>query len=184
MNRFTMRMPDDFHLHLRSGNMLRAVLPYTARQFKRAIVMPNTVPPVLDAQDVAGYRDEILTASKGFGFEPLMTIQIVEATMPETIIKAKAAGVVAGKVYPRGMTTNSENGVYNYEAIYPALTAMEKRSMLALFHGESPDPAVFCLDREVKFLKTLKQIAVAFPQLKIVMEHVTTTKAVNCVAET
>ncbi len=181
--RFEMRMPDDFHLHLRSGEMLRAVLPHTARQFKRAIIMPNTTPPVLNDVDVRAYRQEIVTAPNCSGFEPLMTIQIIEATTPETIFQAKAAGAGAGKVYPRGMTTNSANGVYDYEKIYPVLAAMEECGMLVLFHGESPDPDAFCLDREAKFLKILKSVASAFPHLKIVMEHTTTAKAVDCVYE-
>jgi dihydroorotase len=184
MNRFTMRKPDDFHLHLRSGEMLRAVLPHTARQFKRAIIMPNTTPPILNDGDVRKYRQEIISAPGSLGFKPLMTIQIIEATTPETIFKAKAAGAVAGKVYPRGMTTNSANGVYDYEKIYhPILAAMEECGMLVLFHGESPDPDAFCLDRETKFLKILKGVANTFTRLKIVMEHVTTAEAVVCVRD-
>jgi dihydroorotase len=181
--RFEMRMPDDMHLHLRQGDMLKNVLPHTAAQFKRAVIMPNTQPPILNAASVCAYRGEILAAANSSGFEPLMTIQIIETTEPEQIIAAKKFGAVAGKVYPRGMTTNSENGVANYEAIYPALDAMEKCAMLALFHGESPDPDAFCLDRETKFLKILKEIAKAFPKLRIVMEHCTTAKAIDCVSE-
>jgi dihydroorotase len=181
--KFAMRMPDDFHLHLRSGGMLRAVLPHTARQFKRAIIMPNITVPALNDRDVRAYRKEILVAANGSGFQPLMTIQIVEDTKPETIFKAKEAGAIAGKVYPRGMTTNSTNGVSDYQTIFPALAAMQECNMLALFHGESPDPDVFCLDREAKFLAILKSVAKAFPRLKIVMEHVTTNKAVKCIAQ-
>jgi dihydroorotase len=112
-----------------------------------------------------------------------MTIQITENTKPETVFKAKEVGAIAGKVYPRGMTTNSENGVGDYKAIDPVLAAMQTCGMVALFHGESPNPDVFCLDREVKFLKTLKAIAAKFPRLKIVLEHVTTAEAVKCVTE-
>jgi dihydroorotase len=183
-NRFKMPAPDDLHLHLRDGDVLRAVLPYTAQQFRRALIMPNTTSPILNERDVMNYRDQIALAAYGSGhpeFEPLMSIQITEHTTPETIRWALVAGAVAGKVYPRGMTTNSENGVLDYRAIYPALTAMEECGMLALFHGESPNPKVFCLDREAKFLKILKRIATKFPRLKIVMEHVTTAKAVECV---
>jgi dihydroorotase len=186
MENFTMRMPDDFHLHLRDGNTLRAVLPHTARQFKRALIMPNTELPVLNERDVERYRDEIIKAShdSGFpGFEPLMTIQITESTSPALVPVAIGAGAIAGKIYPRGMTTNSENGVYDYKSIYPVLRKMEEYQMLALFHGESPKSGVFCLDREVKFLRILRQIAAAFPRLKIVMEHVTTERAVECVLE-
>jgi dihydroorotase len=185
MNRFTMRMPDDFHLHLRNGDMLRAVLPHTARWFKRAIIMPNTQPPVLNRDHVEKYRHEIINAAglSGFwGFQPLMTVQIIEATDSLTIHQASKAGAVAGKVYPRGMTTNSENGVLDYKTIYPALEVMQAIGMPVLFHGESPEPNAFCLDREQEFLVILKRIVAAFPRLKIVMEHVTTAKAVECVA--
>ena len=184
-----MRKGDDLHLHLRTGEMLRTVLPHTTRQFKRAVIMPNVTVKgrkytgVLDRYDMAVYRDEILASRDDIGFEPLMTIQIVEKTTPDMVRDAKAAGAIAGKVYPRGMTTNSENGVYDYEAIYPTLTAMQECGMLVLFHGESPDPDLFCLDREMKFLKILKDVAKTFPRLKIMMEHVTTAKAIECVAE-
>jgi dihydroorotase len=154
--------------------MLRAVLPHTMRQFKRAVIMPTTIPPILTPEDVVAYRKEILTEAHGSGFEPLMTIQITENTKPEIIPLAKAVGVVAGKVYPRGMTSHSENGVADYKAIYPVLRAMQECGMLALFHGESPEPDVFCLDREVKFLGILTDIAAEYPGLKIVMEHCTT----------
>ena len=179
---FEMRRPDDFHLHLREARMLNVVSSYL-RPFGRALVMPNTNPPILDAGNVRRYRNNILKASHPYSFEPLMTIQIVEGTRPGTVFEAKEAGAVAGKVYPRGMTTNSENGVLNYRAIYPALEAMQKCGMRACFHGESPDPDVFCLDRETRFLKILKEIAHVFPGLKIVLEHVTTAKAVECVTE-
>jgi dihydroorotase len=184
-----MRAGDDLHLHLRSGAMLRAVLPHTARQFKRAVIMPNAklknrdYTGIFDERDMEEYREEILSVADGYDFEPLMTIQVTERTTPQIILKTKAAGSIAGKVYPRGMTTNSENGVLNYPDIFPALGAMEECGMLALFHGESPDPNVFCLDREVEFLKTLKMIASTFPRLRIVLEHVTTAAAVECVAE-
>jgi dihydroorotase len=180
---FTMRKPDDFHLHLRNGALLRAVLPHTARQFKRAVIMPNTAQPILNRTDMCAYQTEILEAANGSGFQPLMTIQIVEDTMPRTVIEARKAGAVAGKIYPRGMTTNSANGVSNYRAIYPTLAAMQECGMVALFHGESPDLEVFCLDREVRFLKILKDIAQAFWELKIVMEHCTTARGVDCVTE-
>lgn len=180
---FKMRKPDDFHLHLRSGELLRAVLPFTVKQFSRAVIMPNTTPPVLTEWDAFTYREEILEAAKdvsgGSGFKPLMTIQIVEGTKPETVVKAKAAGVVAGKIYPRDLTTNAENGVSDYQAIYPALAAMEECGMHALFHGELHDPNGLCLDREAKFLPVLKDVAKKFSRLKIVMEHITTAKAVD-----
>ncbi len=181
MDQFKMRKPIDCHLHLRNGDVLRTVLPFTVKQFKRAVIMPNTEPPVLTGWDAFTYREEILAAANGSRFKPLMTIQIVEGTKPETIAKAKEAGVVAGKVYPRGLTTNSENGVSDYRKIYPALAAMEECGMLALFHGEMQDPNGLCLDWESKFFPTLKDIAKSFRCLKIVMEHITTARAVDCI---
>ena len=177
-----MRKPDDFHLHLRNGAMLRAVLPHSMRQFKRAIIMPNTTPPIRDVADLVRYRTEILDAVGTDGFEPLMTFEIVEATMPQSVKRMKKAGAIAGKIYPRSMTTNSEDGVEDYDTIYPVLAEMEQCNMPALFHGEAPDPTVFCLEREAKFLTILHDIARTFPRLKIVMEHVTTSKAVESIA--
>lgn len=179
MQQFTMRVPDDFHVHLRDGDMLRTVAPHTARQFKRAVVMPNLLPPVLTEMGVREYREKILAASQDTGFEPLMTIQITEDTMPETILAAKKAGAVAGKVYPRGMTTNSENGVADYDKLDDVFSAMQECGMLALFHGESPKPNVFCLDREEKFLNILYSIRLQFDRLKIVLEHCTTQAAID-----
>ena len=178
-NEFTMRMPDDFHLHLRNGAMLRAVLPHSARQFKRGLIMPNTVPAILCAWDMQKYEEEIAEAVGDSGFKTLMAIQITESTTPEMVVEAKEVGAIAGKVYPHGMTHNSENGVKNYDALFPPLGAMQECGMLALFHGESPERGVFCLDREAAFLRILTRTASSFPRLKMVMEHVTTAEAVN-----
>jgi dihydroorotase len=164
--------------------MLWDVLPHTAKWFKRAVVMPNTKPAIRSAAAAIAYRKEILNAAHGLGidgFEPLMTIEITEEMTPSMIHEASKADIVAGKIYPRGRTTNSADGVLHYELIYPVLGAMQDCDMLALFHGESPEPGVFCLDREEAFLETLEQIALDFPRLRIVMEHVTTKAAVECV---
>lgn len=164
--------------------MLEEVLPYTARQFQRALVMPNTEPPILTADDAMRYREEILSACGGrhrSSFEPLMSMQIVPETSPAQILAARHAGVIAGKIYPRGMTTNSENGVLDYEKLTPIYEAMESCGMVLSLHGESPDPMVFCLDREAAFLDTLRWIAERFPGLRIVLEHVTTERAVRTI---
>lgn len=178
--------PDDFHVHLRRGAMLHNVLPHTAEHFARALVMPNTDPPILTAEDVVAYEEEILSACSGRYrgyFEPLMTIQIVPQTTPAQVKAADRAGAVAGKIYPRGVTTNSQNGVMNYQALAPVFQAMQDYGMVLSLHGESPDPEVFCLDREAVFLETLNWIAEHFPGLRIVLEHVTTAAAVKVVLD-
>ena len=140
---------------------------------------------MLTAEDVVRYQGEILKAhgtfhdSKERAFEPLMTIQVVPGTTPQTIDKARRAGVVAGKVYPLGVTTNSENGVSDFDALDPVFEAMQEVGMVLSLHGESPDPTVFCLDREVEFLPIIVTIRSKFPRLKIVLEHVTTARAVG-----
>lgn len=173
---------DDMHLHFRRGKIMQAVVGFTAKQFKRAVVMPNTDPPILTADDAVKYWNEIRSCCTG-EFEPLMTIQITEATTPSMIIDAKKVGVVAGKIYPHGVTTNSHNGVSDFRKIARVLYTMQQENMLLLLHGESPDPNVFCLDREEKFLSTLQRISTGFPDLKIVLEHVTTSDAVCAVME-
>jgi len=176
---------DDLHCHLRRGKILESVAIFTARQFKRATIMPNTNPPILTAEDVIKYRHEIYECCWDDGwkeFEPLMTIQINDYTTPKMITQAKRAGVIAGKVYPQGVTTNSQNGVTNFGALYPVFREMQNLNMLLLLHGESPKPGVFCLDREEKFFSTLVAIAEEFPKLKIVLEHITTGKAVQVVS--
>ena len=134
-DRLTLLRPDDWHIHLRDG----AVLPHTvgdaARTFGRAIIMPNLVPPVTTATDATAYRERILAAAKGTAFEPLMTLYLTESMTPETIREAKAAGVVAAKLYPAGATTNSDSGVKDIRNVYPVLEAMADCSMLLLVHG-------------------------------------------------
>ncbi|MFH1761782.1 MAG: dihydroorotase [bacterium] len=178
---FTIRKGDDFHCHLRRGYILKSVVGFTARAFKRAVIMPNTSPPILTCAQAAEYRKEILSATDGTGFEPLMTIQINDQTSPKIITEAKEAGVTAGKVYPQGVTTNSQNGVTDFKKIYPALQEMQNQDMPLLLHGESPEPGVFCLDGEKEFLPTLLRLAEKFSELKIVLEHITTAKAAEAV---
>jgi len=171
----TIRRPDDFHVHFRRGDILRTVAPYTASQFGRALVMPNTDPPILTGADAQAYRDEI-SAATGPGFEPLMTIQITDATPPPMVREARESGVVAGKVYPRGVTTNSQNGVTDFRALYPVFRAMERVGLILSIHGQHT--SAFILDREKAFLGTLRELSGRFPGLRIVLEHVSTEEAV------
>ncbi len=176
----TIRRPDDFHVHFRRGEMLRTVAPHTAAQFARALVMPNTDPPILLAADALVYRDEIRQAT-GPDFEPLMTIQITDSTTPEVVREARDSGVVAGKVYPRGVTTNSHNGVTDFQALDAVFGEMGRVGMVLSIHGQHP--TAFILRREGAFLGTLRDLAARFPHLRIVLEHVSTQDAVRTVAE-
>ncbi len=184
-NSIIMRAADDMHLHVRQGQMLDDVLPYTMDWCQRAIIMPNTKPPILTGEDVLRYREEIgavMTSSGvGFiGFKPLMTIMITPQTTPEMIFGAHRFGAVAGKIYPKGMTTNSDDGVLDYLARYPVFKVMSEVGMVACFPGEPPWSRS-CLARAVHFLDTFEQIALAFPKLRMVLEHVTTERGVVCV---
>lgn len=180
MNRFSMPVPDDFHVHLRRGGMLHTVLPHTTGMFGRALVMPNTIPAIVTAEDVRRYRREIMAASPE-RFIPLMTIKLLNGrTTPEVVLQAREEGAVAAKLYPVGVTTNAEDGVRDAEALAPVFGAMESAGMVLCLHGEKPD--TFCLEREAAFLPALVAIAGAFPNLKIVLEHVTTAAAVDTVA--
>ncbi len=176
------RKIDDMHVHLRQGEMLESVLPYTAMQCERALVMPNLTPPVLNANDVINYRQqimEVLSKSKGKFFAPLMTFKIVPSTSASEIDGLKQAGTLAGKLYPDGVTTNSDGGVSDFKALYPVYKAMEESGLVLCLHGEMPH--AFSLDRETEFLSTLKDIAIHFPKLRIVLEHATTKDAIECV---
>jgi len=164
------------HCHLREDSVLQSVIGFTTRCFQRAVIMPNLTPPILTAEDMTRYEKKIKQYS-GASFKPLMTIQLTEDTTPVMIAEAKEAGAVAAKLYPRGVTTNSESGVADFKKIYPALTEMQKLKILLLAHGESPDPEIFCLDREIAFLHTLRGVVNDFPNLKIVLEHITTEDA-------
>ena len=179
----TLTRPDDWHLHLRDGAALAAVLPATAQQFARAIVMPNLKPPVTTAAQALAYRDRIRAAlPKGAAFDPLMTIYLTNNTTADEIAKAKAAGVVAVKLYPAGATTNSDAGVTDLRKTYDALDAMQRLGLLFLVHGEVTDPDVDLFDREAVFIdRVLIPLRRDFPELKIVLEHITTREAAHYV---
>ena len=179
----TIRRPDDWHVHLRDGDMLAAVAPYTARQFARAIVMPNLSPPVTSVDAARGYRKRILEVTAP-GFTPLMTCYLTDQSDPDELQRGFDEGVwIAAKLYPAGATTNSASGVTDVRNIYPALTRMEKIGMVLCVHGEVTDPDVDVFDREAVFIdRILTRIVSDFPELKIVLEHITTSDAVEFVA--
>ena len=180
----TLRRPDDWHLHLRDGAMLRAVVPETARHFARAIVMPNLVPPVVTSGDARAYRDRILAAlPEGADFTPLMTLYLTENTDPEDVAAAHAAGfVTAVKLYPAGATTNSASGVRDFDAVRDVLDRMAEIGLPLCVHGEVTDPAIDIFDREAVFIdRVLDPIRRATPGLRVVMEHITTSQGVDYV---
>jgi dihydroorotase len=183
-DRIVIRRPDDWHVHLRDGAMLRAVLPWTAAQFARAIIMPNLVPPVTTAAAAAAYRGRILAARpEGSDFQPLMTCYLTDATEPEEIERGHADGIwIAAKLYPAGATTNAHHGVTDVAHIHPVLERMERIGMPLLIHGEATDPAVDIFDREAVFVEgTLAPLLRAHLGLKMVLEHVTTAEAADFV---
>ena len=185
MNTLTLTRPDDWHLHVRDGDVLSTVVPHTARQFGRAIIMPNLKPPVTTAVQAMAYRDRILAAVPAdLSFEPLMTLYLTDKLAPEEIVRAKAAGVVAAKLYPAGATTNSDAGVTELKNIYPVLAAMEREGMLLLVHGEVTSADIDLFDREAVFIdRHLIPLRRDFPGLKIVFEHITTREAAEYVSE-
>jgi dihydroorotase len=176
--------PDDWHLHLRDGDALRAVLPHTARQFARAIVMPNLKPPVTTTALALDYRRRILDAlPSGATFEPLMTLYLTDRTPPDEIRRAREAGIVALKLYPAGATTNSDAGVTDIRRTYATLEAMQREGLLLLVHGEVTDADIDLFDREAVFIeRVLQPLRRDFPGLKIVFEHITTREAAMYVA--
>jgi dihydroorotase len=178
----TIRRPDDWHVHLRDGEMLRAVAPYTARQFARAIVMPNLVPPVTSPEAAGAYRERIVAVA-GPGFTPLMTCYLTDETNPDEIGRGFADGVwIAAKLYPAGATTNSASGVTDIRNIYPVLERMQAIGMVLCVHGEVTDPDVDVFDREAVFIdRMLSRVVGDFPELKIVLEHITTEDAAGFV---
>ena len=181
MTPITLRRPDDMHLHLRDGAMLKAVLPESARHFARAIVMPNLVPPVVTAAQAAAYRDRILAAlPAGMAFEPLMTLYLTETTDPGDVAAAAASGLVrAVKLYPAGATTNSASGVRDFDRVRGVLERMAAIGLPLCVHGEVADPAVDIFDREAMFVdRVLDPIRRATPGLRVVMEHITTAEGV------
>ena len=181
----TITRPDDWHLHVRDGEALKAVVPHSAAQFGRAIIMPNLKPPVTTTEAALAYKQRILAAvPQGLAFEPLMTLYLTDNLPPEEIARAQAAGIVALKLYPAGATTNSDAGVTDIRKTYRTLEAMQKAGLLLLVHGEVTDPAVDVFDREAVFIEQqLQPLRRDFPELKIVMEHITTKDAAQYVRE-
>ena len=185
IDQITITRPDDWHLHLRDGDMLARVLPDTARQFARAIVMPNLAPPVTNVALAGAYRDRILAAlPAGMVFEPLMTLYLTERTSPQDIAEARASGFVhAVKWYPAGATTNSDAGVSDIERCAATLQAMQDHDLPLLVHGEVTGADVDVFDREAVFIETLlKPLLQRFPKLRVVLEHITTRQAAEFIA--
>lgn len=186
--RLTIVRPDDWHLHLRDGEMLEAVIGASARHFARAIIMPNLIPPVVTGADVQAYRQRIdsavAAAGHESGFEPLMTLYLTEQTVAADVIAAASSGVIqAVKLYPAGATTNSASGVTDMDAVMPVLEAMAEHGVKLCVHGEVTDPDVDIFDREARFIDTvLEPLRQRVPGLQIVMEHVTTQQGVEYIA--
>ncbi|MEY2919420.1 MAG: hypothetical protein RL261_725 [Pseudomonadota bacterium] len=180
----TLRRPDDWHLHVRDGAQLAAVVPFTARQFGRALVMPNLKPPMTTTDALAAYRARILAAvPAGLQFEPQMTLYLTDSTSPDEIRKAKASGFVVGaKLYPAGATTHSDAGVTSIEKVWPALEAMAEHGLVLQVHGEVTASDVDVFDREHVFIdRVLSRVVEHVPQLKVVFEHITTRIAAEFV---
>ena len=183
MQQITITTPDDWHLHFRDGDMLGETVPATARCFSRGIVMPNLVPPVVNAKLAMEYKARILKARpKGSNFEPLMTLYLTNQTTKQDIIEAKNLGVIAAKLYPAGATTNSAQAVSGIEALYPVFEEMQIQGLLLLVHGEVTESHVDIFDREKVFIdQYMAKIVQAFPELKVVFEHITTSDAADFV---
>lgn len=181
----TITRPDDWHLHVRDGAALHTVVPHTAAQFARAIIMPNLKPPVTTAKQALAYKARIQAAvPAGMQFEPLMTLYLTDNLPAEEIARAKDAGVVAAKLYPAGATTNSDAGVTDLRNTYKTLEAMQKAGLLLLVHGEVTSSDIDLFDREAVFIDTqLIPLRRDFPELKIVFEHITTKEAAQYVAD-
>lgn len=181
----TITRPDDWHAHLRDGAALHTVVPHTASQFARAVVMPNLKQPVTTTAQALAYKQRIVDATPaGARFTPLMTLYLTDNTTPEEVARAKEAGIVAFKLYPAGATTNSAAGVTDIRHCYPALQAMQRLGLLLLVHGEVTDPATDMFDREAAFIERVMQpLRQAMPELKIVFEHITTREAAQYVAQ-
>lgn len=180
----TIRRPDDWHLHLRDGDMLRAVLPHTSSHFARAIIMPNLVPPVVTAADARAYRDRIMAAiPEGDDFTPLMTLYLTQDTDPADVAAAYAEGLItAVKLYPAGATTNSASGVSDFGKVANVLEKMAEIGLPLCTHGEVTDPSIDIFDREAVFIdRILDPIRRSHPDLRVIMEHITTANAVDYV---
>ena len=185
MTQITITRPDDWHLHVRDGDALQTVVPHTAAQFGRAIIMPNLRPPVTTATQAMAYRKRIQAAvPAGVNFEPLMTLYLTDNLPPEEIKRARDAGVVAVKLYPAGATTNSDAGVTDLRKTYKTLEAMQHEGLLLLVHGEVTGSDIDLFDREAVFIDTqLIPLRRDFPELKIVFEHITTKEAAHYVRD-
>ncbi len=185
LNTLTLTRPDDWHLHVRDGEPLHTVVPHTAAQFGRAIIMPNLKPPVTTAEQALAYKARIQAAvPPGISFEPLMTLYLTDKLPPAEIKRAKAAGVVACKLYPAGATTNSDAGVTDLRKIYKTLEAMQREGVLLLVHGEVTSSDIDLFDREAVFIEQqLIPLRRDFPELKIVFEHITTREAAHYVRD-
>lgn len=185
MQTLTLLRPDDMHLHLRDGDTLRHVLPHTARQMGRAVIMPNLKPPVISVADALAYRERILAAlPAGNRFQPLMTLYLTDHATPALVQEAKAAGIVAFKLYPAGATTNSDSGVTDLFKLLPVLEEIAAQDMRFLVHGEVTDPAIDIFDREAAFIeRILLPVLNKVPGLKTVFEHITTAEAARLVCQ-
>ena len=184
MSSITLRRPDDLHLHLRDGESMRSVLPFTAAQFARALIMPNLRPPVTTTEQALAYRRRILDAlPAGMAFEPLMTLYLTDRTDPAEVDRARASGHIVGlKLYPAGATTHSDAGVTDIRQVDAVLSRMEEQDLVLEVHGEVTDPDVDVFDREARFIdEVLAPLAARFPRLRIVFEHITTRAAVEFV---
>lgn len=185
MQTLTLLRPDDMHLHLRDGDTLRHVLPHTARQMSRAVIMPNLKPPVISVADALAYRERILAAlPAGSRFQPLMTLYLTDHATPALVREAKAAGIVAFKLYPAGATTNSDSGVTDLFKLLPVLEEIAAQDVRFLVHGEVTDPAIDIFDREAAFIeRILLPVLNKVPGLKTVFEHITTAEAARLVCQ-
>ena len=183
LDTLTLTRPDDWHLHVRDGDALTTVVPHTAAQFGRAVIMPNLKPPVTTAAQALAYRNRIAAAvPQGMAFEPLMTLYLTDNLPPDEIARAKDAGVVALKLYPAGATTNSDAGVTDLRKTYRTLDAIQRSGLLLLVHGEVTSPDIDLFDREAVFIdQQLIPLRRDFPELKIVFEHITTREAAQYV---
>ncbi len=184
MTSITLRRPDDLHLHLRDGESMRSVLPFTAARFARALIMPNLRPPVTTTQQALAYRQRILDAlPAGMAFEPLMTLYLTDRTDPVEVDRAKASGCIVGfKLYPAGATTHSDAGVTDIRKVDAVLDRMEEQDLVLQVHGEVTDPEVDVFDREARFIdEVLAPLAARHPRLRVVLEHITTSAAAQFV---
>ncbi|MCR5028775.1 MAG: dihydroorotase [Fibrobacter sp.] len=177
MKKLELPLPDDFHVHLRQGALLENYAKTVAKEFGRILVMPNTVPPIASAAQIQDYRSQIQTAAPGLDL--LLTFKLNAKFTPEDLKQMKEAGAVAGKYYPAGVTTNSEDGVSDFDSILPVVSEMEKLGLVLCIHGE--EPTAFCLDREKEFIRRVEYLAEHFPKLRIVFEHLSTKASVEAV---